>query len=124
MPARNIVVGQRVQREKLERAKELRKRMTPAESVLWKCLRGDRLAGIHFRRQQVIHGFIVDFYCHAAGLVIELDGGIHESLKASDSERDTVLESLGLRIGRFENREVEADLAGVLERIAALCKET
>jgi very-short-patch-repair endonuclease len=124
MRARNIVVGQRVQRVKLERAKELRRSMTPAETALWERLKGNRLARIHFRRQQVIHGFIVDFYCHAAGLVVELDGEVHELRKISDAERDVVLESLGLRVVRFENQEVLANLDGVLARITELCKET
>ena len=124
MTAKNIVVGQKVSREKLEQAKALRENMTPAETALWKSLKGDRLAGLHFRRQQIIRGFVVDFYCRSAGLVVELDGGVHERQKASDAERDIVLESLGLRVLRFENGEVELDLAGVLGRIAAACGET
>ena len=119
-----IVVGQNVSREKLEQAKALRESMTAAESALWKSLKGDRLAGLHFRRQQIIRGFIVDFYCHSAGLVVELGGGVHDRQKVSDSERDIVIESLGLRVLRFKNEEVERDLTGVLGRIAAMCKET
>ena len=78
MSARNIIVGQAVDSVKVERSKELRKEMTPAEKILWGQLRGRRLRGLHFRRQQVIEGFIVDFYCHAAGIVVEVDGPIHE----------------------------------------------
>jgi very-short-patch-repair endonuclease len=77
MPARNIVIGQKVTSEKVQRAKELRKNMTGAEKLLWQSLRANRLNGWHFRRQQIIGGFIADFYCHAAALVIELNGGIH-----------------------------------------------
>jgi very-short-patch-repair endonuclease len=68
-----IIPGQTVTKEKLERSRQLRREMTPAEKILWQELRGNKL-GVHFRRQQVIAGFIVDFYCHKAGLVIELDG--------------------------------------------------
>ncbi len=56
------------------RARELRREMTPAEKVLWQELRGNKL-GLHFRRQQIIAGFIADFYCYAASLIIEVDAG-------------------------------------------------
>ena len=77
MPIKNIIPGQRVVKEKLQRARELRREMTPAEKILWQELRGNKL-GVHFRRQQIIAGFIVDFYCHKVGLVIEVDGDIHD----------------------------------------------
>ena len=83
MPIKNIIPGQRVAKEKLERARELRREMTPAEKILWHELRGNKL-GVHFRRQQIIEGFIVDFYCHQAGLVIELDGSVHEEDELKD----------------------------------------
>jgi very-short-patch-repair endonuclease len=76
MPVKNIVSGQQITKEKFQKAKELRRDMTSAEKVLWNELRGNKL-GVHFRRQQIIAGFIVDFYCHRAGLVIELDGSVH-----------------------------------------------
>lgn len=63
MPIKNIVTNQKVTKEKLERAKELRREMTPAEKRLWQEVRAKKL-GVRFRRQQVIAGFIVDFYCH------------------------------------------------------------
>ena len=63
---RNIVIGQRVMAEKVAQARRLRKQMTEAEKRLWERLRGNRVDGVHFRRQQIIDGFIVDFYCHAA----------------------------------------------------------
>jgi very-short-patch-repair endonuclease len=76
MPVKNIIPGQPVTKEKLQRAKELRREMTAAEKILWQEIRTNKLA-VHFRRQQIIKGFIVDFYCHTAGLVIEVDGDIH-----------------------------------------------
>jgi len=90
--------------------------MTPAEKVLWNELRGNKL-GVHFRRQQVIAGFIVDFYCHKIGLVIEVDGDIHNLQKEEDARREKVLKELGLRIIRFRNDEVENNLAGVITRV-------
>jgi very-short-patch-repair endonuclease len=54
--------------------------MTPAERILWQELRGNKL-GAHFRRQQIIAGFIVDFYCHKVALVIEVDGDVHDLQK-------------------------------------------
>ncbi len=116
MPIKNIIPGQTVTKEKLQRAKELRHDMTPAEKILWQELRGNKL-GVHFRRQQVIAGFIVDFYCHKAGLVIELDGDIHDLQQEEDARRDKVLSELGLRIVRFGNEEVVKNLSAVVGRV-------
>ena len=76
MPVKNIIPGQKVTKEKLLRAKELRSEMTPAEKILWNELRANKL-GVHFRRQQVIQGFIVDFYCHPVKMTRGLrQGGV------------------------------------------------
>jgi very-short-patch-repair endonuclease len=123
MPAKNIVIGQRVDPAKIERSKELRRDMTPAERILWQQLRRNQLNSLHFRRQQIIDGFIVDFYCHAAGLVIELDGGIHQQQVEYDAEREKVLMARGLRVVRFRNEEVMRNLKSVLARIQAACGE-
>ena len=121
--ANRIVRGQHVEEMKLQRAKELRKEMTPAEARLWAALRGNKLGGNHFRRQQVIAGFSVDFYCHTPRLVVEVDGGVHEEQQEYDAERDRVLTAHGLRILRFSNEEVHTNLAGVLLRITQACAE-
>jgi very-short-patch-repair endonuclease len=71
MPLKNIVTEQRVTKEKLQRAKELCREMTPAKKLLWQEVRAKKLR-VRIRRQQVIAGFIVDFYCHKAALVIEV----------------------------------------------------
>src|SRR5512141_1278553 len=110
MPAKNIVTNQRVAKEKLERAKELRREMTPAEKVLWQELRANKLS-VHFRRQQIIAGFIVDFYCHKAALVIEVDGDIHDLQQEEDSGREKALSEMGLKIVRFRNDEVLKNLS-------------
>lgn len=119
MPIKNIVTNQKVTKEKLQRAKELRREMTPAEKVLWEELRANKL-GVHFRRQQVIQGFIVDFYCHQAGLVVEVDGDIHDLQKEEDERREKVLSALGLRVVRFGNDEVGRDLSAVVGKIKDL----
>jgi len=79
----------------LQRAKDLRREMTPAKKILWKELWANKL-GIHFRRRQVIQGFIVDFYCHRAGLVIEVDGDIHDLQKEEDERREEALSPAGM----------------------------
>ena len=116
MPIKNIVTNQRVSKQKLQRAKDLRRDMTPAEKMLWKELRANKL-GVHFRRQQVIAGFIVDFYCHRASLVIEVDGDIHDLQREEDARRENALSALGLNVIRFRNDEVAMDTSGVVERI-------
>jgi very-short-patch-repair endonuclease len=117
MPVKNIVIGQNVTPERRRMAKELRQNMTPTERILWQLLRTNKLAGWHFRRQQIIDGFIVDFYCHAASLIVEVDGGIHETQKEQDAERDAHLVSRGFRVLRVTNDEVNRDIEGVLKKI-------
>jgi very-short-patch-repair endonuclease len=83
---------------------------------VWEELRGSKL-GVHFRRQQVIQGFIVDFYCHKSALVVEVDGDIHDLQKEEDERREKVLSAMGLRIVRFQNDEVVRELSTVVGRI-------
>ncbi len=119
----NIVIGQKVTSVKVERAKELRSQMTQEEKIIWQHLRANKLNGLHFRRQQIIDGFIADFYCHAARLVIEVDGEIHQQQAEYDAERDRVLLARGLRLLRIKNEEVRQNLDSVLMRIATGCCE-
>jgi very-short-patch-repair endonuclease len=119
MPARFIVWGQQVTDTKKLKARELRREMTLAEQVLWKHLRGRQMHGLRFRRQQVIYGYIADFYCHPAGLVIEIDGPIHEQQIDYDEERQTIIELNDLRVLRFSNNQVFNDLDSVLAQINA-----
>ena len=92
--------------------------MTPEERILWRALRNDALANLHFRRQQVISGYIVDFYCASAKLAIELDGAAHLARKDYDAERDRALSDLGIRTIRLQNKSVVEDLAAVLKKIS------
>jgi very-short-patch-repair endonuclease len=122
MPVKNIIPGQKVTQEKLERAKELRREMTLAEKLLWQEVRAKKL-GVRFRRQQVIQGFIVDFYCHKAGLVVEVDGDIHDLQQEEDARREKVLGEMGLRMVRFRNDAVVKSLSTVVGRIRELVLE-
>ena len=117
MSPKNIVIGQKITPEKRELARQLRQNMTPAERVLWEQLRANRLDGYHFRRQQIIDGFIVDFYCHRAALVIEVDGPIHETQEEADAEREAVLKGRDLSVLRFTNRQVMNRMNEVLREI-------
>ena len=114
--SRKIVRGQNVEPENLSRAKQLRREMTPAERALWMVLRRNALDGFHFRRQQVIEGYIVDFYCDAAKLAIELDGTVHEEKWEHDQLRDQTISRQGVRILRFSN-EAMRDSEAVIEFI-------
>ncbi|HEX6036442.1 endonuclease domain-containing protein [Longimicrobium sp.] len=100
-----------------EAAKALRKDMTEAERVLWSALRGEKVGGLRFRRQHAVGPFILDFYCPSARLGIELDGPIHEAQRELDQARTEALETQGIRIIRFPNERVMADLESVLQDI-------
>lgn len=99
--------------------RQLRKNMTGVEMLLWSKIRGKQLKSYQFYRQKPIGNFIVDFYCPKRNLIIELDGGQHysEEGKIKDEYRNNFLESIGLRVLRFSDREVIEDIGGVLEKI-------
>lgn len=97
-------------------AKQLRRNMTDAEKLLWYHLRGHRLHGVKFKRQQPLGSYIVDFVSFEKKLVIEVDGGQH-SESESDKRRDVWLGGQGFRILRFWNNEVLGETESVLEKI-------
>jgi very-short-patch-repair endonuclease len=97
--------------------REMRKAPTPAEDALWQQLRRKARWGVRFRRQHPIDRFIVEFYCAEAGLVIEVDGEIHQYTQAEDALRTEFLESLGLRVIRFDNGDALTQIEGVVEAI-------
>jgi very-short-patch-repair endonuclease len=108
--------------QKRDRARQLRRDMTLAERRLWSILKGRQLEGHRFRRQCPIGHYIVDFACLAAGIVIEVDGGQHmDSL--TYPVRDGYLRNQGLRVLRFWNNEVMANLEGVHEMIGKYLAE-
>ena len=103
--------------EKQTLAEQMRREMTPSEKRLWERLRANRLNGLAFRRQQVIGGFIADFYCRAARLVIECDGRVHAAQAEYDRERDRIIAAYNLRVLRFTNDQITHHLPTVLTHI-------
>jgi very-short-patch-repair endonuclease len=105
---------------------ELRKSLTPAEAVLWKCLQRSQVLGKKFRRQFSIGPYMVDFYCPECRLAIELDGQAHFAFSVDlyEAERTKYLGKCGIRILRFENKVVFNNLEAVLEAIKAALIET
>jgi very-short-patch-repair endonuclease len=98
-----------------QRSLELRQAATDAERKLWLHLRASRLNGYKFRRQHPIPPYVVDFYCDALALVVELDGSQHNA--ESDAMRTKALEDAGLRVVRFWNDEVLKNTQAVLDAI-------
>ncbi len=105
----------------LERAREMRSQPNDAEASVWKGLPAKRLRGFKFRRQHPIGIYIVDFYCAAAMLVIELDGSSHLGKEQYDAQRQSWLESQGLLVVRFGNRDLDDGIDGFLEIVWRHC---
>ena len=99
--------------------KSLRQSSTAAEAVLWTYLQKLKLLGKKFRRQSSVGPYIVDFYCVECRLVIELDGAPHFAANADtyDQQRTEYLEEAGLKVIRFENKDVKDNIEFVLETI-------
>jgi very-short-patch-repair endonuclease len=112
-----LEVSSEVKRRMVEIAREFRKESTKSENILWQALRGKKLDGHKFRRQQPVGYFIVDFYNSAHRLVVEVDGSIHETQIELDRARQEILEQLGLNILRVQAKAVEINLPAVLEKI-------
>ena len=100
-------------------ARVLRKNMTDAERFLWSKIRRKQLKEFQFYRQKNIGDYIVDFYCPAAKLIVEIDGGQHYSEEniVKDEVRDKFLSDLGFRVLRFSNSDVFKNIEGVVEEI-------
>jgi leucyl-tRNA synthetase len=101
----------------LDRRRELRKSPTRAEEILWEELKDGKL-GTRFRRQHSIGGYILDFYCFKARLIIELDGNLHD--KEYDAVRDKFFQDLGYKTLRFKNFEIENNLEDTLNKIKTI----
>jgi very-short-patch-repair endonuclease len=101
-----------------DRRRELRRKATSQEKLLWEKLRNQKL-GFRFKRQYSIGGYILDFYCAKKKLIVELDGEIHNTKDAKeyDAVRDKFFRELGYKTIRFWNGEVESDTEKVLEKI-------
>ena len=112
-----MAVTPEIQRKMIELAREFRKEPTQSEDILWQALRGKKLDGIKFRRQQPVGYFVVDFYNSAYRLVVEVDGFIHESQQEADASRQQILEELGLNVLRIKAEVVEKNLPVALDLI-------
>lgn len=110
------------QHETLEKRRKLRNNAPEAESRLWQQLKGKRVGGYKFRRQFSVGLYILDFYCPALKLAIEIDGPSHDSEDAQeyDAIRQRAIEALGIRFLRFTNADIYGRLEGVLVTISGL----
>src|SRR5215211_1638013 len=100
-----------------ESARQLRLKQTATEKLLWDRLRGHKLAGLSFRRQHAVGGFVVDFACPSHLLVVEVDGSVHKESVFQDPERDRILGEYGWQVMRFSNDEIESDVNAALDAI-------
>jgi len=101
-------------------ARRLRKEQTKAEKIVWELLRNRKFKKYKFRRQHVIEGFVLDFYCHELKLGIEIDGGIHLSRKEYDELRQEVIESKGVYIIRITNNEIKENKRSILKKLETI----
>jgi len=109
--------------EKVRRARMFRQAPTSAEALLWEGLRRRFVGGLRFRRQHIIAGYVVDFYCPSLRLAIEVDGSVHEAQRERDEQRTRNLAQLGVTVLRIPNARVQADLASILEHILEVCEK-
>ena len=105
-----------VTRKQRQRAKSLRRTMTRAETLVWRYMKAGHLDGLSFRRQTPIGSYIADFVCHAARVIVEIDGETHDFVERQrrDAARDQWLASRGYVVLRFTNDDVLSSLEGVL----------
>jgi very-short-patch-repair endonuclease len=104
--------------EIMERARILRTNMTIQENILWCHLSNRQICNKRFRRQHPIDIFIADFYCHAARLVVEIDGEIHIRQKEYDEGRSAEMDKYYIKVIRFTNKQIETEIEDVINKIA------
>jgi very-short-patch-repair endonuclease len=105
-----------------EFARELRKKSTLSEVLLWLKIKG-KIMGVEFHRQVPIDNFIVDFYCHELMLAIEIDGSSHDEKQDYDQNRQLILENLGVKFIRFSDIDVKQKMGWVLEELMICVEE-
>ncbi len=111
-------------------ARELRRNQTESEAKLWNVLRNRRFFGKKFLRQHPVifpyqsrkRFFVADFYCHEAGLVVEIDGKIHDFQKDYDRLRTHIMNELGMKVVRFRNEQIDTGMEEVLEKLHQMMK--
>ncbi len=107
----------------IQNARRLRRDMTPAEARLWQILRGNKVGGWKFRRQQPIGPYFADFVCFSTRVIVELDGDSHLGREAHDHHREQFLLASGFAVIRFENFVVMLNENRVVELVARACRE-
>jgi len=98
-------------------ARQLRKDQTKAEKIVWEQIRNRRFKGLKFRRQHVIEGFVLDFYCPEIKFGIEVDGGIHRKRKDYDKLRQQVIESEDITMIRITNKELKERNRSIIDKL-------
>ena len=115
-----VIRNQKINPKKLELARQFRKNPTESEDVVWQMIRNRQIKNLKWRRQQVIDGFIADFYCAELNVVLEIDGSVHdkEEVKEYDAYRTSVFESKSIRIFRLKNEDCDKQhLTELIENI-------
>lgn len=115
-----IIRNQKINPKKLEITRQFRKNPTESEDAVWQMLRNRQIKNLKWRRQQVIDGFIADFYCAELNVVLEIDGSIHENeeVKEYDEYRTSVFESRGIKVFRLKNEDCDKQhLTELIEHI-------
>jgi len=107
---------------KLEFAKMLRQEQTNCEDIVWNVLRNRRFCNLKFKRQHILRGFVIDFYCYELKLAIEIDGKIHEDQKEYDKFRQNEIELKGITFIRITNEEIRKDINILLNKIHNILK--
>ena len=103
---------------KINLAREFRKNPTKAEKQMWQALRNRCFLNLKFRRQHLLEGYLLDFYCQELKLAVEIDGAIHRSQREEDIKRQKAIEQSGIRFYRIKNEQVERNINKVLEDLA------
>lgn len=112
-----LEISRELEIKMIEAARRFRKEPTKSEAILWEALRNKQFEDRKFRRQEPIGPFVVDFYCSSERLIVEVDGGVHETQKEADAERQQLLEASGLRFVRLSADLVEKNLEKALEEV-------
>ena len=115
-----VVRNQKINSGKLEIARQFRKNPTESEDAVWQLLRNRQIKNLKWRRQQVIDGFIADFYCAELNAILEIDGTVHdnEEVKENDEYRTSVFESKGIKVYRIKNEDCDKQhLTELIEHI-------
>lgn len=112
-----------ISRTTKQRAKELRKTLTPSEIKLWTCFRQKQFLGLHVRKQHPVGSYIADFYIENLKLNIEIDGFTHDNLLGKDKQRDQKLTELGYEVIRIQSKDVILNVEGVIEYLKSICEQ-